>query len=56
MMGMLPPWGIEYCGVEELALATENFDSSLVQIYPNPAKTELLLSLKKNAGCRCCNV
>jgi Mg2+/Co2+ transporter CorB len=22
MMGMLPSWGIEYCGVEELALAT----------------------------------
>jgi hypothetical protein len=38
MMGMLPMGNRKYCGVEELALARKRIDSSLVQIYPNPAK------------------
>jgi hypothetical protein len=37
--GALTSW-IEYCGVDANNLAIEKFDSSLIQVYPNPAKTD----------------
>jgi subtilisin-like proprotein convertase family protein len=45
--GVLTSWGIEYCGVEKLSLAAEKFDSSLIQIYPNPAKNRLTVKFEK---------
>jgi subtilisin-like proprotein convertase family protein len=48
--GILTSWGIEYCGVENLSLNTEKFDSSLVQVYPNPAKNRITVKFEKMQG------
>jgi subtilisin-like proprotein convertase family protein len=45
--GILTSWGIEYCGVEALSLSNEKFDSSLIQIYPNPAKNRITVKFEK---------
>jgi subtilisin-like proprotein convertase family protein len=45
--GVLISWGIEYCGVDGNSLATENFDSSLIQVYPNPAKNRITVKFEK---------
>jgi subtilisin-like proprotein convertase family protein len=44
--GFLTSWGIEYCGVDGKSLATENFDSSLIQVYPNPAKNRITVKFE----------
>jgi len=48
--GVLTSWGIDYCGVENLSLNTEKFDSSLVQVYPNPAKNRITVKFEKMQG------
>jgi hypothetical protein len=45
--GILTSWGIDYCGVDENSLTTENFDSVHVQVYPNPTKNRLTVKFEK---------
>jgi subtilisin-like proprotein convertase family protein len=45
--GILTSWGIEYCGVDGNSLTTKKFDSSLIQVYPNPAKNRVTVKFEK---------
>jgi hypothetical protein len=45
--GAVTSWGIQYCGVDVNNLVIEKFDSSLVQVYPNPAKNRITVKFEK---------
>jgi subtilisin-like proprotein convertase family protein len=45
--GILTSWAIAYCGVENLSLNAKKFDTSLIQVYPNPAKNTLTVQFEK---------
>ncbi|RTY70571.1 reprolysin-like metallopeptidase [Flavobacterium sp. LB2P53] len=45
--GILTSWAIAYCGVESLSLSAKKFDTSLIRVYPNPAKNSITVQFEK---------